>query len=235
MLGLGTLGGGNHFIEIDQDEKKQYYAVVHSGSRHLGQCVTEYYLREGQKILKEQGIQVPFELTYLTGDLMQEYLQDQLVVQEYAELNRRIILEELAKGMKWKWMNMTSCVHNYIDQKEGNYILRKGAISAKLGETVVIPINMKEGILLGAGLGNKDWNESAPHGSGRVYRRDEVQAHYTVSDYKAEMKGIYSSCIGKETLDEAPFAYRKTADIVENIQDTVGITAHLKCIGVNDW
>ena len=228
ILGLGTLGGGNHFIEIDQDEKKQYYAVVHSGSRHLGQCVTEYYLREGQKILKEQGIQVPFELTYLTGDLMQEYLQDQLVVQEYAELNRRIILEELSKGMKWKWMNMTSCVHNYIEQKEENCILRKGAISAKLGETVVIPINMKEGILLGAGLGNKDWNESAPHGSGRVYRRDEVQAHYTVSDYKAEMKGIYSSCIGKETLDEAPFAYIKTADIVENIQDTVAITAHLK-------
>ena len=183
--------------------------------------MTEYYLKCGQRELKEQGVEVPYELTWLTGKLKEDYLHDLQVVQEYAELNRQVILEELAKGMKWKMQESISVCHNYID-KEG--ILRKGAISAREGEKVVIPINMRDGILLGIGKGNPDWNYSAPHGSGRILKRSEVKNQYTVSSFKKEMKGIYCSCIGKETLDEAPFAYRNMEMIKEAVEDTVDIT-----------
>ena len=218
---IGSLGGGNHFIELDRDDDGSMYVAVHSGSRHLGKEVTEYYLKCGQRELKEQGVEVPYELTWLTGKLKEDYLHDLQVVQEYAELNRQVILEELAKGMKWKMQESVSVCHNYID-KEG--ILRKGAISAREGEKVVIPINMRDGILLGIGKGNPDWNYSAPHGSGRILKRSEVKNQYTVSSFKKEMKGIYCSCIGKETLDEAPFAYRNMEMIKEAVEDTVDIT-----------
>ena len=183
--------------------------------------MTEYYLKCGQRELKEQGVEVPYELTWLTGKLKEDYLHDLQVVQEYAELNRQVTLEELAKGMKWKMQESISVCHNYID-KEG--ILRKGTISAREGEKVVIPINMRDGILLGIGKGNPDWNYSAPHGSGRILKRSEVKNQYTVSSFKKEMKGIYCSCIGKETLDEAPFAYRNMEMIREAVEDTVDIT-----------
>lgn len=230
---LGTLGGGNHFIELDKDTDGSLYVAIHSGSRHLGKEVTEYYLREGQRVLKSQGIQVPYELTMLTGSMMEDYLYDQKIVQEYAEQNRKVILDELAKGMKWKIQECISCSHNYIemnlaDKGSQKYILRKGAISAKKDETVIIPINMRDGILLGTGKGNEDWNCSAPHGSGRILRRDTVKESYTVSDFKREMKGIYSTCIGKGTLDEAPFAYRGIENIIEAIGDTVEISKVLK-------
>lgn len=220
---LGTLGGGNHFIEADQDSEGKIYVTVHSGSRHLGQEVTEYYLREGQRKLKEDGIQVPYEMTYLEGVLMRDYLHDLQVVQKYADLNRRAILDELGKGMKWKPEEILSCIHNYIEDTAGEGILRKGAISAKKGEPVLIPINMKEGILLGTGMGNGEWNFSAPHGAGRLMNRETVRQRFTVSDYKKQMKGIYTTCIGKDTLDEAPFAYRCMDDIKKNIVDTVDI------------
>lgn len=218
---LGTLGGGNHFIELDQDDDGSMYVAVHSGSRHLGKEVTEYYLKCGQRELKEQGVEVPYELTWLTGKLKEDYLHDLQVVQEYAEVNRQVILEELVKGMKWKMQESISVCHNYIDKDS---ILRKGAISAREGEKVVIPINMRDGILLGIGKGNSDWNYSAPHGSGRILKRSEVKNQYTVSSFKKEMKGIYCSCIGKETLDEAPFAYRNMEMIKEAVEDTVDIT-----------
>ncbi len=221
LLSLGTLGQGNHFIEIDKDKEGTLFVVIHSGSRHLGKEVTEYYLREGQKLLKSKGIEVPYELTYLENSLMENYLHDLQIVQEFATLNREIILNELVKGMKWKFLDTYSCIHNYIDS---SLMLRKGAISAKKGERVIIPINMKEGILLGTGLGNKDWNFSAPHGAGRIMKREDVKQNFTLSAYKSEMKGIYSSCINKDTLDEAPFAYRCMEDIKETIQDTVTIT-----------
>ncbi len=229
-LSLGTLGGGNHFLELDQDEDGNLYAVVHSGSRRLGKEVTEYYLTEGQKELKKRGISVPYEMTYLEGALMEEYLQDIQAVQEFAKLNRYAILDELAKGMKWKIQEQISSVHNYIDDTGDNMILRKGAISAGEEEPVIIPINMRDGILLGVGKGNADWNYSAPHGSGRRMKREEVKTRYTVSQFKTEMKGIYSSCIGKETLDEAPFAYRNRKEIEEQIGDTVEIRKKLKPI-----
>lgn len=220
---LGTLGGGNHFIELDKGDDGTIYAVVHSGSRHLGKEVTEYYLQEGQKILKEEGENVPYELTYLTGRLMEDYLHDQQVLQDFAELNRGIILTELAKGMKWKMGQCVSCIHNYIEVSEEPMILRKGAISARKGEDVVIPINMRDGVILGIGKGNADWNQSAPHGSGRIMNRTEVKNQYTVSQFKSEMKGIYSSCIGRQTLDEAPFAYRDLKVIEAAVRETVQI------------
>lgn len=230
---LGTLGGGNHFIELDKDSSGSLYAAVHSGSRHLGKEVTEYYLQQGQKALKEQGIQVPYELTVLDGALKEAYLHDQQIVQEYAALNRAAILNEMIKGMKWKVQETISCSHNYIEMnsKETSFaggILRKGAVSAKKGEPVIIPVNMRDGILLGTGKGNEDWNYSAPHGSGRILRRDMVKEKYTVSDFKNEMKGIYCPCIGKETLDEAPFAYRGMEKIMEAIGDAAEITQVLK-------
>lgn len=236
LLSLGTLGGGNHFIEADKDEAGNLYIVIHSGSRHLGKEVTEFYLDAGQRELKSKGISIPYELTYIEGDLLHAYLHDIQIVQEFATLNRAIMLDELAKGMKWKLLDSYSCIHNYIDASEATLacfnapILRKGAISAHNGEPVIIPINMKDGIILGKGLGNVNWNCSAPHGSGRLMKRQDVKANFTVSTFKKEMKGIYSSCISKETLDEAPFAYRGIEDIKDAIMDTVEITNILKPI-----
>ncbi len=229
-LSLGTLGGGNHFIEIDQDEEGVLFVVIHSGSRHLGKEVTEYYLREGQKYLKERERHIPYELTYLEGKLKEDYLYDLQMIQEFAEWNRRTILDELIKGMKWKIQDIFSSVHNYIDISKEEAILRKGAISARKGETVIIPINMRDGVLIGTGLGNPDWNYSAPHGAGRLIKREYVKDKFTVSDFKTEMKGIYCSCIGKDTLDEAPFAYRGIDEIMENITETVEIQKRLQPI-----
>ena len=143
--------------------------------------------------------------------------------------SEHIILDELVKGMKWKVLDSCECIHNYVDNSDdiihafGAPMLRKGAISAKSGEKVIIPINMRDGIILGTGLGNIDWNCSAPHGSGRIMKREDVKNSFTVSSFKSEMKGIYSSCIGKETLDEAPFAYRRIDEIAEVIGDSVNI------------
>lgn len=229
MLSLGTLGSGNHFLELDKDLEGNLYVVIHSGSRHLGKEVTEYYLNEGQKQLKAQNIEIPYELTYLEGSMQEDYLWDLQIVQTFAQLNREIILDELAKGMKWKVLDTYSCIHNYVDNTPETLstfdapILRKGAISAKKNEKVIIPINMRDGILLGIGLGNIEWNCSAPHGSGRIFKREEVKERFTVSAFKSAMKGIYSSCIGKDTLDEAPFAYRGMEEIAEVMKDTVRI------------
>lgn len=236
LLSLGTLGGGNHFIEIDKDNDNNLYVIIHSGSRHLGKVVTEYYLKAGQKTLEARGITVPYELTYLEGKLLSDYLHDIQIVQEFASLNRKAILDELVKGMKWKVKDSYQCVHNYIDSSYDTLstfqapILRKGAIRANVGEPVIIPINMKDGVILGNGLGNKSWNCSAPHGAGRIMKREDVKSHFTVSSFRAEMKGIYSSCICAGTLDEAPFAYRKLGEIIDVIGETVEITNVLKPI-----
>lgn len=230
LFSLGTLGGGNHFIELDADDEKNVYLVVHSGSRHLGKEVTEYYLTEGQKLLKVKGIDIPYEITYLEGELMESYLHDLEIVQNFATLNREIIISEIAKGMKWKILESYTCIHNYVDFSTDIPIIRKGAISAKCGESVIIPINMRDGIILGTGLGNSDWNYSAPHGAGRIMKREDIKANYTVSTFKNEMKGIYSSCISKDTLDEAPFAYRDIESIKKAIIDTVAIEKVIKPI-----
>ena len=225
LLSLGTLGGGNHFIEIDVDENGDSYLIVHSGSRHLGKEVAEYYSKLAYQHLRKMGRDdVPIELSFLTGDNVSDYLHDASIVQEYAQLNRRIMIKEICKVMKWKPVEEKSCIHNYIDNSHGEVILRKGAISARENEDVIIPINMKDGVIVGKGKGNKDWNYSAPHGAGRISSRKEVLESHTVSEFKATMKGIYSTCISKETLDEAPFAYRNIDYIKEAVKDSVDIT-----------
>ena len=228
---IGTLGGGNHFIEVDKDEEGTLYLIIHSGSRHLGMEVADYYLRTGQKEnqMKKQGGYASYEMTCLSGNLMEDYLHDLEIMQEFARINREAMAESIMKGMKWKAEEEFTCIHNYVDFSDPDVpVLRKGAISAKEGERVIIPINMRDGVILATGLGNSDWNQSAPHGSGRVFRRTDVDSHYTVSEFKKTMKGIYSSCIGKDTLDEAPFAYRTLDDIRDVIGETVRIDKILK-------
>ncbi|SNU08920.1 RNA-splicing ligase RtcB, repairs tRNA damage [Lachnospiraceae bacterium] len=234
---VGTLGGGNHFIEVDKDEEGNIYLVVHSGSRHLGMEVVDFYLRTGQKEMqmKKQGY-ASYEMTCLSGELMENYLYDIKIIQEFARLNRDAIIDSIVNGMKWKIEDTFTCIHNYVDftgvddrtSDEDKPILRKGAISAREGERVIIPINMRDGIILGTGLGNPDWNYSAPHGAGRIYKRSEVAEHHTVSDFKKAMDGIYSICINKNTLDESPFAYRGIDDIAAVIKDTVRIDKIIK-------
>lgn len=227
---IGTLGGGNHFIELDRDEEGNVYLVIHSGSRHLGMEVADYYLHAGQKEMqmKKQGF-ASFEMTCLSGELMEDYLHDLKTMQEFAKVNREAMVDTIVKGMKWKIEDSFTCIHNYVDFSNPDCpILRKGAISAKEGEKVIIPINMRDGVILGTGRGNAEWNYSAPHGSGRVLRRSEVDSQHTVSEFKKEMKGIYSSCINQGTLDEAPFAYRTLEDISDVIGDTVTIDKIIK-------
>lgn len=222
---MGTLGGGNHFIELDKGEDGSLYLVVHTGSRHLGEEVAEYYTRLAGSRLKEQGKEIPYYMSYLEGDDKQHYVEDVRRIQDYAEWNRQVIVREILKGMKWKAVEQFSVAHNYLDEQR---ILRKGAISARKGELVVIPVHMKDGVILGVGKGNPEWNESAPHGSGRRMKREEVKNQYTVSQFKKEMKGIYSTCVGAGTLDEAPFAYRSLGEILKQIEDTVEVTEVLK-------
>ena len=234
---VGTLGGGNHFIEVDKDDEGNIYLVIHSGSRHLGMEVADYYLRTGQKEMqmKKQGY-ASYEMTCLSGELMEDYLHDIKIIQEFARLNRDAIIDSIINGMKWKIEDTFTCIHNYVDftgvddrnSDEDKPILRKGAISAREGERVIIPINMRDGIILGTGLGNPEWNYSAPHGAGRIYKRSEVAEHHTVSDFKKAMDGIYSICINKDTLDESPFAYRGIDDIAAVIKDTVKIDKIIK-------
>lgn len=228
-LSIGTLGGGNHFIEVDKGEEGNYYLTVHSGSRHLGIEVAKYYLRAGQKEMqrKKQGY-ASYEMTSLTGELMEDYLHDLEIIQDFARINREAIIESIVKGMKWKVEDSFCVIHNYVDFSGNDPLLRKGAISAKDGERVIIPINMRDGIILGTGLGNPEWNYSAPHGAGRIYRRSEVAEHHTVSEFKKAMEGIHSICINKDTLDESPFAYRKIDDIAKVIRDTVRIDKIIK-------
>ena len=174
---LGTLGGGNHFIELDKDDSGNLYVAIHSGSRHLGKEVAEYYIESGWRELAKAGMKVTYILSWLEDDLMKSYINDVAFVREYAELNRKAILDSLCKGMKWKVTEYYSCVHNYIETDTEEPVIRKGAISAKAGEKVVIPINMRDGIIVGKGKGNLDWNESAPHGSGRILTRCEAEAN----------------------------------------------------------
>lgn len=230
LKSIGTLGGGNHFIELDRDAEGSCYIVIHSGSRHLGVEVTSYYLKEGQREqqMKKQGGHAPYELTCLSGRLLEHYLHDIAIVQEFAMWNREAMLEEITGNMKWRVLESYSCIHNYVDFSSDVPILRKGAIRANAGEPVIIPINMRDGVILATGLGNSDWNCSAPHGSGRVYRRSEIGNYHTVSEFKKAMAGIHSVCISKDTLDESPFAYRTMEDILEVIQETVRVDKILK-------
>lgn len=264
-----TLGGGNHFIEVDKNEKGESYLVVHTGSRILGKTVAEYYQKKAieyctekyinkksdiirelkeqgkesliQETLKAQGgITKPSDdLCYLEGSLLEDYLFDMDIAQRYAAANRVSILAEILYRYYSKDGNFNSyckairlgvleCIHNYIDIE--SKILRKGAISAKKGEMVLIPINMRDGIILAKGKGDSEWNCSAPHGAGRVLSRSKAKDFISLEDFEESMKGVFTTCVGQSTLDEAPQAYKPIEEIIEYIQETVEIIEVIKPI-----
>lgn len=262
---LGTLGGGNHFIEIDVDEDGGKYLVIHSGSRNLGLQVAEYYqqiavdLNAGKeeyfkkrdeiiRTYKEQGrkseieealkklkedfntkeLTLPRDLCFLYDTFMEDYLHDVDICQKFAERNRVKMAEIILNHLGWTEVEAFHTIHNYIDVKE--MILRKGAVSARLGEKLLIPINMRDGALICIGKGNEDWNNSAPHGAGRLMSRSDAIKRLTMDEYEAEMEGIYSTCISYDTLDESPMAYKSMHEIVENIEPTVEIVSRIKPI-----
>ena len=218
---IGTLGGGNHFIEIDKDNKGKTYLVIHTGSRAFGKNVFEYH----DKIARLQNPYKIKDLSYLTKDEAKEYLQDMQIATKYSQLNRRIIADEIIKHMGWKEKSSFESIHNYIGEDN---IIRKGSIKAGKNEKVLIPLNMKDGAIIATGKGNPDWNNSAPHGAGRQFSRAEAAELIDLEDYKKEMKGIHSSCISKATIDESPMAYKNADEIIKNIQDTVEIDEIIK-------
>jgi tRNA-splicing ligase RtcB (3'-phosphate/5'-hydroxy nucleic acid ligase) len=226
---LGTLGGGNHFIEVDKDEDGKLYLVVHSGSRHLGLEVAGYYQEQAyQQLDGREKSELPKTLAYVQGRLMEDYIHDMKLVQRYAVLNRKAIMDELIRGMKLKIEEEFTTIHNYIDTDQ--MILRKGAVSAKKGEKLLIPINMRDGSLICIGKGNEDWNQSAPHGAGRLMSRKEAKNSFTVSEFKKEMKGVYTTSVNAQTLDECPMAYKEMEDIIKHIADTAEIVSVIQPI-----
>ena len=257
---IGTLGGGNHFIEVDRDDEGQLYVVVHSGSRHLGVEVAKYYQEEGYKALnrtddgslqelvaelkaagRQKEIQkelkrlknlkrtaVPRQLAYVEGTLFEQYIHDMKLVQQFAELNRQAMIDEIVKGMKLHVEEQFTTIHNYIDTDA--MILRKGAVSARAGERLLIPINMRDGSLLCVGKGNEDWNCSAPHGAGRLMSRAEAKQSFTVSEFKKQMADVYTTSVSKATLDECPMAYKGMEDILDNIGPTAEVVKIIKPI-----
>lgn len=245
---LGTLGGGNHFIEAYENG----YLSVHSGSRNIGLKVASYYQSLAQsrfaevieedfkKILetippKEREFfiksykkpVVAKDMMYLEGNDLEDYLHDIAIIQDFAKINRMEMLCTIALAMKAPiYHDLTiESIHNYIDVKE--HILRKGAIAAHAGERLVIPLNMRDGLLVCVGKGNEDWNYSAPHGAGRLYSRSKAKELFTVDEYANSMEGIYTTCINKSTLDEAPFVYKDYQEIMNYIQPTVDIEERL--------
>ena len=172
--------------------------------------------------------EVPFELAYLENNNFDDYIHDIDIVQQYAELNRQIIIKRICKTMKWKIVDEISTVHNYLDVK--HMILRKGAISAQKGQRIIIPMNMRDGSLICIGKGNPDWNFSAPHGAGRLMPRSDAKNSISMKDYKESMKGIYTSCVSMSTIDESAFAYKDMNEIIKNINETVDIKEIIKPI-----
>jgi RNA-splicing ligase RtcB len=266
---IGTLGGGNHFIEVDIDDEDNKYLVIHTGSRNLGKQVADYYqnlaielcsgkeelFKKKEKIIKEYKEQgrkseiqqalkdlekeyknnkpnLPKDLCYLEGKYRDMYLHDMKICQEYASLNRLQIAKEILMNYfqltyipeinyPLIMSNRFETIHNYISFEDN--IVRKGAISAKEGEKVLIPINMRDGSIIAVGKGNEDWNNSAPHGAGRIMSRIKAKETFKLDDFKESMKGIYTTSVVEETIDEAPFVYKPMQEIIDNIQDTVEI------------
>lgn len=261
---IGTLGGGNHFIEIDVDDENNKYLVIHTGSRNLGKQVADYYqnlaiqlcsgkeemfkrkeeiirsykeqgkkseiqkaLKELEKEYKQNKPTLPNELCYLQGKYREMYLHDMKICQEYASLNRIMIADTILKEYSGFPMAIYftqygfETIHNYISFEDN--IVRKGAISAKKGERVIIPINMRDGSIIAIGKGNKDWNNSAPHGAGRIMSRHKAKETFKLDEFKESMKNIYTTSVVEETIDEAPFVYKPMQEIIDNIKDTVEI------------
>ena len=254
---IGTLGGGNHFIEVDRGENGDLFIVVHSGSRHIGNEVAKYYQDEGRKAfwggarhqvdavvaqLKAQGkfqdiqptidrlraehdIGLPKDLAYVEGRLFDDYIHDMKIIQYFAELNRKAMMDVILTGMGLTPAEQFTTIHNYIDTD--HMILRKGAVAAYEGQKLLIPINMRDGSLICIGKGNTDWNCSAPHGAGRLMSRKEAFQRLSMDDYRKEMEGIYTTCVDRTTLDEAPMAYKSMDEIISHIDPTVDIVERI--------
>lgn len=256
---IGSLGGGNHFIEVDKDNDGHLYLVIHSGSRHLGVQVADYYqdaaywqLNDKNKNeinaviaeLKAQGrhkeisetvkklkaelkeSEIPRDMAYVSGLLFNDYIHDMRITQHFAMLNRKAMADEIIRNMRLTVADEFTTIHNYIDTDA--MILRKGAVSAKAGEQLLIPINMRDGSLLCVGKGNPDWNQSAPHGAGRLMSRKKAKEKLDLGDYRDAMSGIFSTCINNGTLDEAPMAYKSMDAILKHIEPTVGVVKVIK-------
>lgn len=256
LLSVGTLGGGNHFIEMNEAEDGRRFLVIHSGSRHLGVKVATHHQnraidsfgnnkdsiqeliasmkKTGREKEIEQAIRdfkqnkpaTPKELMYLEGAPMEEYIHDLEIAQSFAYWNRAAMMQEILSAMAFKEVGRVDTIHNYLDVD--HMILRKGAISARKGEQVLIPINMRDGSILATGKGNEDWNQSAPHGAGRILSRSKAKDLLSVEDFKETMKGVYSTSISQQTLDESPFAYKTMEEIIENTKETISVDAILK-------
>lgn len=226
---IGTLGGGNHFIEANMDSNGNLYIVVHSGSRHLGNEVARLYQEEAFKSLKKnKRADIPKALAYVSGELFNDYIHDMKIVQRFADLNRKAMVQEIIQSMDISVIERFTTIHNYIDTE--NMILRKGAVSAQKGEVLLIPINMRDGSLICRGKGNPDWNYSAPHGAGRIMSRRQAKATFSLDQYKEIMEGVFTTSVNRETLDECPFAYKSIDEIINNIGDTVDIIDLIKPI-----
>ena len=260
---LGTLGGGNHFIEVDQASDGTFYLVIHSGSRNLGKQVAEiyqqlaielhsgkeeYFIRrneiitsykaegrrdEIQNVLKElekeymaKEPDVPEDLCWLYGSFLEDYLHDVEICQRFAKRNRERMAEIILERTGMCATESFHTIHNYIDTEE--MILRKGAIAAHKNEKVLIPINMRDGAIIAMGKGNPEWNDSAPHGAGRVLSRTEAKQELNMEEYQEAMKGIYTTSVNERTLDEAPMAYKSLEDILDVVEESVEVLDIIK-------
>ena len=255
---IGTLGGGNHFIEVDRSEDGRLFLIVHSGSRHLGTEVAEYYQNEGRRALwggadyqirevmerlkaegrfreiqktvralrKEHELNIPKDLAYVEGKLFEDYIHDMKLTQRFAMLNRKAMVDVIMAGMGFTAVETFTTIHNYIDTDA--MILRKGAVSAKAGEKLLIPINMRDGSLICVGKGNEEWNCSAPHGAGRLMSRRAAFNSLSMEEFQREMKGIYTTCVVPDTLDESPMAYKNMDEIVAQIGPTAEIIERIR-------
>lgn len=251
---VGTLGGGNHFIELNLINDTTIALVIHSGSRNVGAQVAKYHQdkaydeltdnlaerKELIKTLKAQGrerdiesalksIRKPHinkELAYLTGKSFDAYMHDMNIAQKYAEINRRAMAESIMKQLNWESIDSFDTIHNYIDFD--TMILRKGAISAQKDERVIIPINMRDGSIIATGKGHPDWNYSGPHGAGRVLSRSKAKEQVDYQAFKDSMTDVWSTSVSKSTLDESPMAYKSIHAITDNVQDTLDIKKIIK-------
>ena len=249
ILGLSSLGGGNHFVEVDKDQNGDYYIVIHSGSRHLGVAVCEYWekvannyhkqlavkkselLNAGKKdeLEKLPDVVTTYGLSYLMGDDLKGYLHDMKITQEFARLNREAMMDVICTELciKRKYILDKFCtIHNYIDLDK--MILRKGAISLEKDEVAIIPISMAYGSLIVKGKGNPDWNYSGPHGAGRLLSRSDAKNSISMAEYKKSMEGIYTTSVNSSTIDESPMAYKNPDEIIKAIQDTAEIIDIIK-------
>lgn len=257
QLGLGTLGGGNHFIELGKDEEGNYWLSVHSGSRNLGVQVAKHHqdvaianlhektvdLKGTIAKLKAEGRHAEIQktiaeiksatptvtkemeaLALLQGQMLKDYLHDMYIAQDYAARSREIMLDIIVEAMGLTVVDKFDSVHNFIEHENFTKgTIRKGATSAKLGERLVIPLNMRDGSIIAIGKGNSDWNESAPHGAGRMMSRGQAKRELSIEDFKEQMSSVYTTSVMESTLDEAPEAYKPAESILENIKDTVEV------------